>query len=163
MNKIDELNANVTSAVRKVLEAEAELAHAELAIATATPPTSTEGRIARCGAIRAARAARIDDLVEKLLDTFLTEDGIDEKLVAELKALASPEPRGKWYLAFTWHNDYEPRGGTIEHEEILLKATTEDEAIAEARAKAASGENVKTSCGKMSVPERYSVIYKISF
>jgi len=43
--------------------------------------------------------------------------------------------RGKWYLAFTWHNDFEPCGGVTEHEEIPLKATTEDEAIAEAKAK----------------------------
>lgn len=69
--------------------------------------------------------------------------------------------RGKWYIAFTWHNDFEPHGGETEHEEIPLNATTEDEAIAEAKAKAKSGENVQTSCGYMPVPERYSVIYKI--
>ena len=162
MNKLDELNANVTEAIRKVEEAEGELAHAELAIATATTPTSTEGRIARRGAIRAAKAAGLDDWVEKLLKTFLAEEGIDKKLSAELKALTSTQSRGKWYIAFTWHNDFEPRGGTIEHEEILLKATTEDEAIAEANGIASSGENVKTSCGVMPVPKDYSVIYKRS-
>ena len=71
------------------------------------------------------------------------------------------KPRGKWYIAFAWRNTLEPHGGTIEHEEILLKATTEDEAIAEARVIASSSENVKTSCGEMPVPEGYSVIYKI--
>jgi len=89
VNTLDELNANVIVAIRKVEEAQAEVAHAELAIATATSPTSTEGRIARRGAIRAARAARLDDWVEKPLETFLAEDGIDEKLSAELKALAT--------------------------------------------------------------------------
>jgi len=69
---------------------------------------------------------------------------------------------GKWYIAFDWLNDFEPRGGTIEHEEIMLKATTEDEAIAEADAIASSGENVKTSYGVMPVPGGYSVIYKVS-
>lgn len=67
---------------------------------------------------------------------------------------------GKWYIAFTWHNDFEPRGGVIKHEEIPLEATTEDAAIAEAHAIASSGKNVKTSCGEMPVPEDYSVIYK---
>jgi hypothetical protein len=69
--------------------------------------------------------------------------------------------RGKWYIAFTWHNDFEPRGGRTEHEEIPLKATTEDEAIAEASVKAKSGKNVRTSCGYMPVPNNYSVIYKV--
>ncbi|MDA2922576.1 hypothetical protein MYX07_04925 [Patescibacteria group bacterium AH-259-L07] len=68
--------------------------------------------------------------------------------------------KGKWYLTFIWHNDFEPRGGTTEHEEILLDATTEEEAITEAKALAESGEYVKTSCGHMPVPEHYSVIYK---
>ena len=55
MNKLDELNTNVTAAIRKVEEALTALAHAELAmaIATATSPNSLEGQIARRGAIRA--------------------------------------------------------------------------------------------------------------
>ncbi len=36
MNKLDELDVNVTVAIRKVEEAQTELAHAELAIAKAT-------------------------------------------------------------------------------------------------------------------------------
>ncbi len=162
MNKIDELNVNVVTAVRKAEEAMGELAHAELAIATETTPTSTEGRIARRGAIRAAKTAGLDDLVERLLKTFLAEDGIDKTLSAELKYLAFSKPCGRWYIAFTWHNDFEPRGGTIEHEEILLKATTEEEAVAEANEIASSGENVKTSYGVMPVPKGYCVIYKNS-
>lgn len=70
--------------------------------------------------------------------------------------------RGKWYIAFAWHNDFEPRGGTTEHEEIPLSATSEDEAIAEAKAIANSGKRVRTSCGTMPVPKNYSVIYKIA-
>lgn len=135
--KIDELNSNVTSAIRKVEEAEGELAHAELAIATATSPTSIEGRIARRGAIRAAKAAGLEDWVEKLLKTFLSEEGIDEKLTAELKAIANPEPRGKWFLVYTYVNTMEAgtfRDG-IEDSETPLGATTEAEAIAEATAK----------------------------
>ena len=86
--KMDQLNGNVTRAIRKVEEAQQELAHAELAIATATPPTSVEGQIARRGAIRAARAAGLDDWVDRLLKLFLEEDGISKKLSAELRALA---------------------------------------------------------------------------
>ena len=160
MNKIDELNANVTAAIRKVEEAQTELAHAELAIAKATSPDSVEGQIARRGAVGAAREAGLDDWVEELLKTFLAEKGIGKKLKIELKRIASRESRGKWYIAFTWHNDFEPRGGEVEHEEIPLEATTEDAAIAEAHAIASSGKNVKTSCGEMPVPEGYSVIYK---
>lgn len=55
----------VITAIRKVEDAEFELAHAELAIATATSPTSTEGRIARRGAIRAAKAAGRDNCGSK--------------------------------------------------------------------------------------------------
>lgn len=160
MNKLDELNANVTAAIRKVEEAQTELAHAELAIAKATSSDSVEGQIARRGAVRAAREAGLDDWVEELLKTFLAEKGIGKKLKAELKRIASCESRGKWHIAFTWHNDFEPRGGEIEHEEILLEAATEDAAIAEAHAIASSGKSVKTSCGEMPVPEDYSVIYK---
>ena len=160
MNKLNELNANVTAAIRKVEEAQTELAHAELAIAKATSPDSVEGQIARRGAVRAAREAGLDDLVEKLLKTFLAEKEIGKKLKAELKQIASREARGKWYIAFIWHNDFEPRGGEIEHEEVPLEATTEDAAIAEAHAIASSGKNVKTSRGEMPVPECYSVIYK---
>ncbi len=133
MNKLDQLNVNVTAAIRKVEDAQGELAHAELAIATATSPTSTEGRIARRGAIRAAKVAGLDDWVEELLETFLAEDGIDAKLVAELKALASPEARGKWYLVYSWSNSYER--GAIEDKEISLEATMEVEAIAEGSVK----------------------------
>ncbi|MCC6290633.1 hypothetical protein IT398_00995 [Candidatus Nomurabacteria bacterium] len=68
--------------------------------------------------------------------------------------------RGKWYISFTWHNDFEPRGGTTEHEEIPLEATTKNAAIAEAHAVVSSGKNIKTSCGEMPVPKDYNVIYK---
>jgi len=68
--------------------------------------------------------------------------------------------KGKWYLAFTWHNDFEPRGGITEHVKILLNATTEEEAITEAKALAEFGENVETSYGHMPVLEHYSVIYE---
>jgi len=155
MNKLDEFNTNVTSAIRKVEEAQTELAHAELAIAKATSPDSVEGRIARRGAVRAACEAGLDSWVEELLKIFLTEKGISEELSAELKAIANPKPRGtrgKWYIAFAWYNAFEPRGGGIEHEEIPLEATTEDDAIAEAHAIASSGKNVKTSCGEMPFP-----------
>ena len=96
MNKLDKLNVDVTVAIRRVEEAQNELAHAELAIAKVTSPASMEGRIGRRGAIMAAREANLDDWVEELLQIFLAEDGIDAKLVAELKALASLKmPRGK--------------------------------------------------------------------
>ena len=88
MSNVNQLNLNVTVAIRRVEEAQQKLAHAELAIAIATSPTSTEGRIARRGAISAARESRLDGWVEELLKRFLAEDGIDDKLRAELKALA---------------------------------------------------------------------------
>ncbi|MFH1170671.1 MAG: hypothetical protein V1704_03895 [Candidatus Vogelbacteria bacterium] len=81
---------DVTTAIRKVEEANIELANAELAIVAVTSPDSTEGQIARRGSIRAARAARLNGWVEDLLKTFLAEDGIDEKLSAQLKELAKP-------------------------------------------------------------------------
>lgn len=105
-----------------------------------------------------SHAKDYESLTEAINNVWESDMKIDEP-----KTLASLEPRGRWYLAFTWLNNLEPRGGTIEYEEILLKATTESEALAEARAKAASGKKVKTSCGNMLVPERYRVIYKISF
>ena len=86
-SNLDRLNANVTAAVRTVEEAYRELAHAELALATATSPTSVEGRIARRGAIRAVRGANDDRWVERLLELFLYEDGIDEKLKSELRKI----------------------------------------------------------------------------
>ncbi|MFA6594051.1 MAG: hypothetical protein WCT16_02215 [Candidatus Buchananbacteria bacterium] len=89
MNKLDKLNMNVTAAIGKVIDAQRELANAELAIANETSPASMEGRIARRGAIMAARDAGLDDRVKELLKTFLAESGVDEKFSAELKALAS--------------------------------------------------------------------------
>jgi len=87
MNRLDRLNMEVTAAIHKVDEAQTELAHAELAIAKATSPTSREGRIARRGAIDAARKARLDGWAKSLVETFLSEKGIDEKWRVELKAL----------------------------------------------------------------------------
>ena len=41
---------------------------------------------------------------------------------------------GKWYFVYTFRDTFGGGlAGTIEHEEISLKATTEDEAIAEAK------------------------------
>jgi hypothetical protein len=88
MNEIDKLNENVTSAISKVEIAQTELANAELAVALVTSPNSIEGKIARRGAIRAGRAAGLDNFVKNLLKKFLAEDGISEKLSAELKKLA---------------------------------------------------------------------------
>lgn len=42
--------------------------------------------------------------------------------------------RGKWYLVYTYLDTFgSGLAGTTEHEEIPLKATLEDEAIAEAK------------------------------
>ena len=42
--------------------------------------------------------------------------------------------RGKWYFVYTYRDTFGGGlAGTIEHEEIPLKATTEDGAIAEAK------------------------------
>ena len=42
--------------------------------------------------------------------------------------------RGKWYFAYTYRDTFGGGlAGTTEHDEIPLKATTEDEAITEAK------------------------------
>lgn len=89
---------------------------------------------------------------------FLAEDAVDDILIAELKALASPESRGKWYLVLTWHNNYESSAGATEDQEILLNATTENGAIAEAK-EIIPREREKASYDH--ILNKYTVIYKI--
>ena len=88
MANIDELNTHVTAALRKVEEAQTELVYAEMAIANVTTPNSVEGKFARRGAIRAAREAGLDQLVENLLKSFLSEKGIDPEFGTQLKLIA---------------------------------------------------------------------------
>ena len=64
---------------------------------------------------------------------------------------------GKWYLAFTWYNEYE-KGD--QREEVKLKATNEEEAIAEAESMKQSGEKVRGSTGTIDIPGNFEVIYK---
>lgn len=85
---LEQLNMNVTSAIKKVEEAQGELAYAELAIAKATKPSSGEGKIARRGAIRAARAAGLDGLLDQILDSFVQENELTDEFIAELRNLA---------------------------------------------------------------------------
>lgn len=66
---------------------------------------------------------------------------------------------GKWYLTFNWLNTFEPRGGEWQHEEVELKATNEEEAIAEAEAMKKSGARAQGDTGP-EIPENYEVIYK---
>lgn len=139
MNKLDELNVNVVDAIRRVEEAVVELVNAELIMAKATSPNSTEGRIARCGVIRTARATKSNGWVNKLLESFLAEDGISEMLSIELKALAFPEHCGRWYLLYSF-----PFPNDKVCMELSLKATTEVEAIAEGSVKWAE-ESAKVS------------------
>jgi len=77
--------------------------------------------------------------------------------------------RGKWFIAFDVPDEID--GCSYErHEEIPLSATTEREAIREARKIADSGMGVDTSVSvrrefygkeKETVPPQYAVIYKI--
>lgn len=81
--------------------------------------------------------------------------------------------RGKWYIAFTWDNDFEPHGGVTEYEKIFLNVTTEEEAVALAparlkewiaEAKADWEKLGKTwfepKPGSKYAPHHYSVIYE---
>ena len=66
---------------------------------------------------------------------------------------------GKWYLTFEWLNTFEPRGGEWQREEVELKATNEQEAIAEAEAMRKSGARAQGEIGH-EIPANYEVIYK---
>jgi len=87
MNELDYLNKQVTSAIFNLEKTERRLSRIEERIARLTLPFSVEGRIARRGAVRAAVAGRDDERAKELVARFIGENGTDEELGAELKAL----------------------------------------------------------------------------
>lgn len=89
MSRLDELNTQVTAAIVRLEDAEREVSRLEEEIAKLTSPASIEGRIARCGAVRAAIAGRDERHARELAQRFLAEDGTDKKLIRELAALFS--------------------------------------------------------------------------
>jgi hypothetical protein len=86
---MDDLNGDVTRAVLLVEDAQLRLATAELAIAKVTSPNSTEGRIARRGAVRAALAARKEEWARELVKGFTSEKGGGLTFKSELKTMIS--------------------------------------------------------------------------
>ncbi|MBI2406212.1 MAG: hypothetical protein HYW56_02660 [Candidatus Harrisonbacteria bacterium] len=81
------LNQQVTVAIIEAEKAERKVMALEIAIASMTSPSSVEGRFARRGAVRAALRGVSEERVRALVDRFLAEDGIDNKLSNELRAL----------------------------------------------------------------------------
>ena len=128
MNDINRLNANVTLATRKVQNAQAELADAQLEIARETSPNSTEGQIARRGFIIAAQRALLFDEVRSNLQVFLAEEGISQNLKIELRMLASSESEGQWFLVYSTNTFFS--GDPLDNR-VRLNAKTFVEAIAE--------------------------------
>jgi hypothetical protein len=87
MSKLDRLNCQVTTAILELEKAERKVSHLEEEIAKLTHPSSTEGRIARRGAVGSAIAGREKERAQELVKRFLAEDGIDKQLSDELKIL----------------------------------------------------------------------------
>ena len=87
MSRLDDLNSQVTAAIRDMEDATRKVAVLEAEIAGLTSPTSEEGRIARRGAIRTAVACGDNDLTRTLTDRFLNETGSDAAWRRELIAL----------------------------------------------------------------------------
>jgi len=91
MTKLDKLNMQVTSAIVKMEEAAKEVARLEEEIATLVGADTTEGAVARRGAVRATLASGNVEYARLLINKFSAEDNIDPKLDEEL-----------WQLLWKW-------------------------------------------------------------
>jgi hypothetical protein len=89
VDKLDNLYQQVTAAIAESQAIERKISYLDEQIARMTVPTSCSGRVARRGAVRAAMAGRDEERAKMLINRFLAEDGIDEKLTCELRALLS--------------------------------------------------------------------------
>ncbi len=78
MSKLDELNQQVTSAIFKQQEASREVSRLEEDIAKLTELGSSEGEIARRGAVRAAMVAGDTERARQLAFRYVAECGEEE-------------------------------------------------------------------------------------
>ena len=86
--RLDDLWQQVSLAIVELAEANSKVSRLEEEIAGLNPYYSFEGRTARRCEVRTAVDAEDYDRVKELVSRFLAEEGVDEKLINELRFIS---------------------------------------------------------------------------